>query len=145
MKKIRIENINNEIISKFEKEFVDNLRIKIKEYEEKFNSLGMYLEISMTWENHIKNIVSNSRIPIINGYTSYIIIDVKKNNKKLLLNDDENGGLFVISSVVVIEKLLFQKTYVTFFEDINDIIEDLKQCYNQVKKYGVLEWEENDF
>lgn len=141
MKKVILANVDESMIEKHEEQFAEEVRKIIQQYKEKFADLGLQLHYRIFWENTIYNKISDSRIPKENGYRSYIIIEAQRNSKKVLLDDDENGQVFVISSIVSIDKQLFTKCYVTFSEEIDDIIEDLEECYHQVKEYGIIEWE----
>lgn len=143
MKKVILTSVDESMIEKHEDQFAEEIRKIMQQYKGKFADLGLQLHYRIFWENTIHNKIFDSRIPLENGYRSYIIIEAQRNNKKVLLNDDENGQIFVISSIVSIDKQLFTKCYVTFSEEIDDIIEDLEESYHQVKEYGVIEWENN--
>lgn len=142
MKRDNLINVNEDMVEKHENLFIKEIHKIIQQHKEKFSSIDLDLNYRIFWEDTINYGISDTRIPLQNGYRSYIIIETLKNNKKVLLNDGENGQVFVLSSIVSVEKPMFSKCCVIFLDETQDIIEDLEECYQLVKMYGVVEWED---
>ena len=143
MKKINLQDVNEDMVVKHEELYLKTVQEIVNQFQEKFNDLGLTLCCSLFWENMIQNKVSETRLCLENGYCSYVHIEARKGNKRVLLNDGEYGQISIADSVVYVERTLLLKSYVIFTDDTDDVSNDLEEDYQLVTEHGYVEWEES--
>ncbi len=123
-----LKDINKEIVISHEESRLKQFGSIITSFNEKFKEFKCELEYEFVRLDK-KNGVINGELQekdLRLGYTSYLLIYIKKDGCMLTLRDDDEGVLQVIENIANISKEFF-KTYVYMIDDSKEVIDELNE------------------
>lgn len=119
---------------RIEQEIEQRYQTTLKPYLSQISDLGFSYEIHLSWKNTRTGVLYKIRPEVINGYASFITLQIKEQSRKIVESTDHDMYMDFAWIVSEYKVSKYKGNVVHVFDNVDDdAVETLDDCINFLK------------